>query len=228
MKINRFNKLILAGAISIAVSGVVNAQTTDLSMIKVTTIESKLLVNAIYTETNTDNSQQEVNMDYVEAALLSKVASLPTECNVESVFPSAETSSINPAAELVGNWEGFMDDEMYDDDMDSDDDDMDSDDDDMDSDDDDMDSDDDGDMDSDDDDMDSDDGDMDSDDDGDMDSDDDGDMYSDDEEEGDYQSYLTISASGYLVQSDYENKNDVGTCKVTFLGELVSDLYKKN
>ena len=250
-----FKKLPIVCAVSAAILSplTVNADEFEeqIAAVKLSTFQQQLLVNTVY---------QENAMTYVEAELLTKVDSLPVECDPQSVFPVSEQHVDNPADALVGNWkmetesfDDFSDDDLGDDDLGDDDlgdDDLGDDDfGDDDFGDDDFGDDDFGDDDFEDDDMDEDQDeqedemegeetepgdeveDENSDQDNDEDSnDEDGNEESEDGEfdmdpEGDFEGFLTVTASGYLVSSEVETRDGVATCNVSFIGEVNGDTY---
>lgn len=253
MKLKRFNKLFLASAVSVALSSAAVADTNDemdmdegelnLTAIKLTNLDNQLLANAVFTETYTDENNESVSESFVEAALMSPAEQLPVECDITSAFPSAEGSNDNPAASLVGDWNSDMplelfvyvdgDDEDGEDGEGGNDDDPDSEvghdiddapwDEDVEG------GDDDDGEDGDDDDGEDGDGDDDGED-GDGDDDWDDDDWDgedgDSEDQGEYKDFLSVSASGYMVVSQYQVNDGVASCNVTYVGELVNDVYK--
>ena len=252
MKLQNFKKLPTVCAVSAALLGpaIVHADEFDeqLAAVKLSTYQEQLLVNTMYQEgtqtyvdaqllTRVDNLPAECDplsaFPVAEEHVDNPADELVGDWQVQEFDDLEEDDSDDDLDE-----DDSDDDDSDDDGDDSDDDGDDSDDDGDDSDDDGDDSDDDGD-DSDDDGDDSDDDGDDSDDDGD-DSDDDGDDSEDDGDdsegsmdeddfdegfEGDFDGYLTVTPSGYLVSSEVETVDGVATCQVTFIGEVDGDTF---
>lgn len=204
MKVQNVKKRYLFLAVSLACSTplVANAAEDEeqLKAIKLSTYQQQLLVNTVYLEQG---------YSFVDAQLLTKVESLPPECDVQSVYPVAEQFVANPDASLVGQWvvdEPFMDDDELDEDETLDDGESEEDADDQ------------------------EDGENeenleDESDIEDEDADEAEDELEDDKQDINLQAYLSVTASGYLVSSEIETEQGVNRCEVVLIGELNGDTF---